>query len=217
MEKAHRDVLNLLLQVLDDGRLTDSKGTVVDFKNTVIIFTSNVGSQAIVDIKDDGTEEGGGRGEEMRRRVQEAMRREFTPEFLNRCETVIFNSLGRKELRGIVRLEMQNLEDRVKDRGFKIEVGDEVLDYLAEIGFDGVFGARPLKRIIQREVERGLAKMILSSEVNDGDTVVVGIDENDRVSLKVVDNPTSPDTHGKLRILSPASVRPSWVQGGTPP
>ena len=186
VEKAHRDVLNLLLQVLDDGRLTDSKGTVVDFKNTVIIFTSNVGSQAIMELAQGGEEDIGGKGEEMRRRVQEAMRREFTPEFLNRCETVIFNSLGKDDLRGIVKLEMNNLEERVKDRGFKIKVQDEVLDYLAEIGFDGVFGARPLKRVIQREVERGLAKMILASEVGEGDLVHVGVDENDRVKLSVV-------------------------------
>lgn len=187
VEKAHRDVLNLLLQVLDDGRLTDAKGNVVDFKNTVIIFTSNVGSQAIVELaQEGGSEEGGGKGEEMRRRVQEAMRREFTPEFLNRCEAVIFNSLGKDDLRGIVKLEMSNLEERVKDRGFKIRVREEVLDYLAEIGFDGVYGARPLKRVIQREVERWLAKMILSSEVGEGDLVDVEIDENDRVKLSVV-------------------------------
>jgi ATP-dependent Clp protease ATP-binding subunit ClpB len=114
------------------------------------------------------------------------MRREFSPELLNRCEAVIFNSLGKDDLRGIVKLEMSNLEERVKDRGFKIRVRDEVLDYLAEIGFDGVYGARPLKRVIQREVERQLAKMILSSEVGEGDIVDVEIDENDRVKLSVV-------------------------------
>ena len=184
MEKAHRDVLNVLLQVLDDGRLTDAKGNVVDFRNTVIIFTSNVGSSSIMEM---GEVEGEAGRSEMLRRVTDATRREFTPEFLNRNEIVVFDALSRSDLRGIVKLEMKGLEGRVRDRGFKLDVSDDVLDYFAEAGYDGVFGARPLKRVIQREVERELARLILSDGVGDGDLVRVGVDKgSDMVKLKVV-------------------------------
>ncbi|GMH60675.1 hypothetical protein TL16_g03101, partial [Triparma laevis f. inornata] len=169
MEKAHRDVLNILLQVLDDGRLTDSKGNVVNFRNTIIIFTSNVGSSAI--MEKDGTVES--RRSEMLQRVQEATRSEFAPEFLNRNELVVFESLGKSDLRGIVKLEMKGLERRVEEKGFSLSVEEEVLDYLAEVGYDGVFGARPLKRVIQREVEKQLAQLILKGEVGEGDDVRV--------------------------------------------
>ena len=179
MEKAHRDVLNVLLQVLDDGRLTDAKGNVVNFRNTIIIFTSNVGGQSIMEVGPVADEMGRA---EMLKRVTEATRREFAPEFLNRNEIVVFNPLSKADLRGIVRLEMKGLEGRVADKGFSLSVGDDVLDYLATIGYDGVFGARPLKRVIQREVERELARLILGSEVEEGDVVRVGVEGAPRVT-----------------------------------
>jgi len=183
MEKAHRDVLNVLLQVLDDGRLTDGKGTQVNFRNTVVVFTSNVGSSAIMDLArtdGDGVDQG-----EMRARVTEAMRMEFTPEFLNRNEAVIFKSLGREDLRSIVALEMKGLGKRLLDKGIKMVVEDAALDYLAEVGFDGVFGARPLKRVIQREVEVNLSKKILSDDMGEGDEVVVRVGGDERIECIV--------------------------------
>ncbi|GMH62935.1 hypothetical protein TrST_g9897 [Triparma strigata] len=185
MEKAHRDVLNILLQVLDDGRLTDSKGNVVNFRNTIIIFTSNVGSSAIMEAAEKEGISPEAQRAEMLQLVQEATRKEFAPEFLNRNELVVFSSLSKSNLRGIVSLEMSSLESRVHDKGFTLSVEDDVLDYLAEIGYDGVFGARPLKRVVQREVERGLAMLILKGEVGGGDDVRVYIDGTDRVKLEV--------------------------------
>ena len=171
MEKAHPDVYNVLLQILDDGRVTDSKGTVVNFKNTVIIFTSNVGSQDILDLN--GSSEAVDQ-EIMRQRVTDAMKERFRPEFLNRIdEYVIFNSLSKTDLRGIVKLEVSKLEGRLKDRQITMSMSDAALDYLAETGFDPVYGARPLKRTIQRELETIVAQGILRGDYADGDTIVV--------------------------------------------
>jgi ATP-dependent Clp protease ATP-binding subunit ClpB len=171
MEKAHPDVFNIMLQMLDDGRLTDSKGNVVNFSNTVVIFTSNVGSQDILDLEGRTDEEA---QETMRSRVTNAMREKFRPEFLNRLdEYVIFNSLSKDNLRGIVKLEAKRLEARLADRKITMELKESALDYLADVGFDPVYGARPLKRTIQRELETTIAQAILRGEIKDGDTVVV--------------------------------------------
>jgi ATP-dependent Clp protease ATP-binding subunit ClpB len=176
MEKAHRDVLNVLLQVLDDGRLTDGKGNVVNFRNTVVVFTSNVGSSAIMDLAK-SSEDGEYDEAEMKKQVIAAMRKEFTPEFLNRNEAVIFKSLSKVDLRKIVTLEMKGLESRLAEKQIKLDVSDEAMDFLAEIGYDVTFGARPLKRVIQKEVQKPMAKMILADSLRDGDVVKVTFDK----------------------------------------
>jgi ATP-dependent Clp protease ATP-binding subunit ClpB len=179
IEKAHPDVFNVFLQILDDGRVTDAQGHTVDFKNTIIIMTSNIGSQYILDIAGDDA-----RYEEMRSRVMEAMRSSFRPEFLNRVdETIIFHALKQSELRRIVQLQVARLSERLSDRKISLKLTDASLDFLAEVGYDPVFGARPLKRAIQRELETQIAKALLRGEFNDGDTIFVDI-ENERLSFK---------------------------------
>ena len=180
IEKAHPDVFNVMLQILDDGRVTDSQGRKVDFKNTIIIMTSNIGSQYILDLAGDDTQY-----EEMRSRVMEAMRSSFRPEFLNRIdEIIIFHSLNKAELREIVKLQVQRLEKRLADRKMSLKLSDSALDFLAEVGFDPVFGARPLKRAIQRELETQIAKSILRSEFNEGDTIFVDVGETERLEFR---------------------------------
>jgi ATP-dependent Clp protease ATP-binding subunit ClpB len=165
IEKAHPDVFNIMLQLLDDGRLTDSKGTTVNFRNCLCIFTSNIGSQDILDADDP---------EVMRERVTAAMRNHFRPEFLNRIdEHVIFNSLSKKDLRNIVKLETRRLTKRLDERQITLQLSDSALDHLADVGFDPVYGARPLKRTIQRELETVVARGILAGEFSDGDTIMV--------------------------------------------
>jgi len=179
IEKAHPDVFNIMLQILDDGRVTDSQGHTVDFKNTIIIMTSNIGSQFIQDISGDDT-----RYDEMRSRVMEAMRAQFRPEFLNRVdEFIIFHTLNKLELRQIVKLQTQRLSQRLSDRKMSIKLSDAAIDFLAEVGYDPVYGARPLKRAIQRELETAIAKAILRGEFTDGDTIFVDV-ENERLAFK---------------------------------
>ena len=173
MEKAHPDVFNVMLQLLDDGRLTDSKGNTVNFRNTICIFTSNVGSTDILDLN--GSSDIGDQ-ETMRARVTKAMKDQFRPEFLNRIdEQVIFNSLNKENLRSIVQLEAKELEKRLGEKQIRLSLSDEALDYLADIGFDPVYGARPIKRTIQRELETVIARGILSGSLTNGDTVEVGV------------------------------------------
>ena len=179
IEKAHPDVFNIMLQILDDGRVTDSQGRTVDFKNSIIIMTSNVGSQYILDIAGDDS-----KYEEMRDRVMESMRSSFRPEFLNRIdEIVIFHALRREELRRIVKIQVQRLEKRLGDRRMTLKLADAALDFIAEVGYDPVYGARPLKRIIQRQLETQIAKGILRGDYTDGDTIFVDI-ENERLAFK---------------------------------
>jgi len=179
IEKAHPDVFNIMLQILDDGRVTDAQGHTVDFKNSIIIMTSNIGSQYILDLAGDDS-----RYDEMHRRVMEAMRNSFRPEFLNRIdEIIIFHALQRQELRHIVQLQVARLAQRLNDRKMSLKLSDAALDFLAEVGYDPVFGARPLKRAIQRELETQIAKAILRGEFNDGDTVFVDV-ENERLAFK---------------------------------
>ncbi|MBE9031693.1 ATP-dependent chaperone ClpB [filamentous cyanobacterium LEGE 11480] len=179
IEKAHPDVFNIMLQVLDDGRVTDSQGRTIDFKNTIIIMTSNVGSQYILDVAGDD-----GRYEEMRGRVMEAMRTNFRPEFLNRIdELIIFHALKKSELREIVRLQTVRLGKRLVDRKMTLKLSEAALDFIAEVGYDPVYGARPLKRAIQREVETAIAKSILRGDFTEGDTIFVDV-ENERLAFK---------------------------------
>ncbi len=179
IEKAHPDVFNIMLQILDDGRVTDAQGHTVDFKNTIIIMTSNIGSQYILDLAGDES-----RYEDMRLRVMEAMRNSFRPEFLNRIdEIIIFHGLNKQELRQIVQLQVQRLEQRLGDRKMTLKLSAAALDFLAEVGYDPVYGARPLKRAIQRELETPIAKSILRGEFNEGDTIFVDV-ENERLAFK---------------------------------
>ena len=179
IEKAHPDVFNVMLQILDDGRVTDAQGHKVDFKNTVIIMTSNIGSQFILDIAGDDN-----RYDEMRSRVMDAMRTSFRPEFLNRIdEIIIFHALQKSELRQIVKLQTLRLGARLADRKMALKLSDSALDFLAEVGYDPVFGARPLKRAIQRELETQIAKAILRGEFTNGDTIFVDV-ENERLAFK---------------------------------
>jgi len=185
MEKAHPDVFNIMLQMLDDGRVTDSKGHVVNFRNTVIIFTSNVGSQDILDLNGSCDAEA---QVIMRERVTNAMKDKFKPEFLNRLdEYVIFNSLSKKDLRGIVKLEVARLEKRLSDRSITMELTEGALDFLADVGFDPIYGARPLKRTIQRELETKVAKGILRGDYIDGDTILVDGNDDRLIIEKVID------------------------------
>ena len=178
IEKAHPDVFNIFLQILDDGRVTDAQGRTVDFKNSIIIMTSNIGSQYILDISGDDT-----RYDEMRNRVMEAMRNSFRPEFLNRLdELIIFHSLQKSELRNIVQLQVDRLRQRLTDRKMALKLSSAALDFLAEVGYDPVFGARPLKRAIQRELETQIAKAILRGDFSDGDTIFVDV-QNERLAF----------------------------------
>ena len=179
IEKAHGDVFNIMLQILDDGRLTDSQGRVVDFKNTIIIMTSNIGSQYILDVAGDDT-----RYDEMRSRVMEAMRNSFRPEFLNRIdEIIIFHSLQKEQLREIVKLQVQLLRSRLEDQKMSLKLADIALDFVADIGYDPVYGARPLKRAVQRYLETPIAKSILRGEFKAGDTIFVDV-EDERLTFK---------------------------------
>jgi len=167
IEKAHPEVFNVLLQVLDDGRLTDGQGHTVDFKNTVIVMTSNVGSVYLQDLRR-------GQEEEVRRRVLEALRGQFRPEFLNRVdEVVIFSPLGMDEIREIVEIQMRRVRERLAERKLTLEWTEAARAHLAEAGFDPTYGARPLKRAIQREVLDPLALKVLEGEFREGDAVIV--------------------------------------------
>jgi ATP-dependent Clp protease ATP-binding subunit ClpB len=167
IEKAHPDVFNVLLQVLDDGRLTDGKGRVVSFKNTVIIMTSNLGSEWIAEAKDM-------EDVQIKTRIEETLRRHFRPEFFNRIDdAIVFHRLTREEIGEIVEIQLRSLAGTVADRGIRLTWTEEAKRYLAGRGFDPTFGARPLKRLIQKEVADALAGKILRSELGPGDAAQV--------------------------------------------
>ncbi len=167
IEKAHPDVFNVLLQVLEDGRLTDGQGRTVNFKNTVIIMTSNIGSQLILEVR--GSDERS--YQRMREQVLEALRRQFRPEFLNRVdEVVVFRALTEAELGKIVEIQLDGLRRRLVERRITLEVPEGARAHLARVGYDPVFGARPLKRVIQREVETPVARLIVAGKLRDGGT-----------------------------------------------
>jgi ATP-dependent Clp protease ATP-binding subunit ClpB len=172
IEKAHPDVFNALLQILDDGRLTDSHGRTVDFKNTVLILTSNLGSEWLLE----DVERGGRVTEETEKKVLAELRRRFRPEFLNRVdETVLFKALTRQELEKIVELQIALLRDRLAERRVELVLTDEARRWLAARGYDPSFGARPLKRLIQRELETRIGRAVIAGEVPDGARIEVGI------------------------------------------
>lgn len=169
IEKAHSDVFNILLQIMDDGRLTDGHGRTVDFKNTVIIMTSNIGSQWITELgeKDE---------EEMKKRITEAMKNNFKPEFLNRVDDiVIFHRLGMEQIEKIVEIQIESLKEILKSKKLSLKITDKAKKVLAKEGFDPVYGARPLKRVIQNEVQNVLAMKLLNGEIKEGDEVTVDV------------------------------------------
>ena len=175
IEKAHPDVFNVLLQILDDGRLTDGKGRTVDFTNTIIIMTSNVGSEWIGEL-------GASEEDEMRRRVTDALRAQFRPEFLNRIdETIIFKSLSLDQIKEIVDIQLRRLKELLCERKMDVELTDAAREMIAREGFDPVYGARPLKRALQREVQNPLAVRILEGEFKDGDTILVDVKDGGTV------------------------------------
>jgi ATP-dependent Clp protease ATP-binding subunit ClpB len=172
LEKAHTDVFNILLQLLDDGRLTDGQGRTVDFRNTIVIMTSNLGSAV---FRDEGLSL-----EKQREAILDDVRATFRPEFVNRIdEIVVFEPLTREHIRAIVDIQLGDLRRRLEDRKISLELADEALDLLANEGYDPAFGARPLKRLIQRELQDPLAMKLLSGEIRDGDTVRVGAREGE--------------------------------------
>jgi ATP-dependent Clp protease ATP-binding subunit ClpB len=164
IEKAHPEVFNTLLQILDDGRLTDGQGRTVDFRNTIIVMTSNIGSQYIAEATNEA---------QMKERVMEALRLHFRPEFLNRVDDIlIFHRLTLDQLRQIVDLQMARLRKLLEERHIELELTDKAKEFLAEAGYDPVYGARPLRRAIQRYVQDQLAPKLLSGDFKDGDTIL---------------------------------------------
>jgi len=177
IEKAHPDVFNVLLQVLDDGRLTDGQGRTVDFKNTLIIMTSNLGAEYLVNLGEDQDTDS------VREEVMSVVRGAFRPEFLNRVdEVILFHRLKKSEMGRIVRIQLKRLEDLLADRKITLKLGEDALKWLADKGYDPAYGARPLKRVIQREVQDPLAELILSGEILDGSTVQV-LEGSDRLNF----------------------------------
>jgi ATP-dependent Clp protease ATP-binding subunit ClpB len=184
VEKAHPDVFDVLLQVLDDGRLTDGQGRTVDFRNAILILTSNIGS---VFINDPSLSEEGKRDAALR-----AARENFKPEFINRLDDiVVFHSLGTEQLTAIVDIQVQRLAQRLADRRLTLDVTDGAREWLAINGFDPVYGARPLRRLVQTAIGDKLARSLLAGEVNDGDTLVVDVTD-DRTGLIVSGHQTAP-------------------------
>jgi len=180
VEKAHPDVFNVLLQVLDDGRLTDGQGRTVDFKNTVIVMTSNLGSHMIMQMA-------GSPSELIRQAVQAEVKQHFRPEFLNRIdEQVVFHALDESHIRSIAAIQLKILESRLAKMDMKLEVSAEALAEIAKVGFDPVFGARPLKRAIQQRIENPVAKMILEGRFGPKDVIPVDVDGSEFVFSRVV-------------------------------
>jgi ATP-dependent Clp protease ATP-binding subunit ClpB len=169
IEKAHRDVFNILLQVLDDGRLSDNHGHTVDFTNTIIVMTSNIGSQMIQELTREGCSE-----EEIRAAIKEALQERFLPEFLNRVdETIIFRPLDQQQIRKIVTFQIEHLKIQLEQAGLMLEVTEAAIDEIARRGYDPTFGARPLKRVIQQQVQNPLATEILKGEFPEGSVVKI--------------------------------------------
>ena len=184
VEKAHPDVFNVLLQVLDDGRLTDGQGRTVDFRNTLIIMTSNLGSEYLAAQAATGAGEGDD-VEAARPLVMDAVRRHFRPEFLNRIdEIILFHRLGREQMETIVRIQLQRVEKLLADRRMAISLDPAALHWIAERGYDPVYGARPLKRVIQKELVDVIARKLLAGELADGSVIAVTADEHGLVLEK---------------------------------
>jgi ATP-dependent Clp protease ATP-binding subunit ClpB len=176
VEKAHADVFNILLQVLDDGRLTDSQGRVVDFKNTVLIMTSNIASSQIMEAKKTDAD--------LKDALQKELRQFFRPEFLNRVDDiVIFHRLGEDQIESIVNIQLEGLRNRLAEKKIALELSKGALVYLAERGYDPVYGARPLKRLIQHDLVDKLALKLLDGEIKEGQTVKVDTNKDGELAI----------------------------------
>jgi ATP-dependent Clp protease ATP-binding subunit ClpC len=200
IEKAHPDVFNMLLQIFDDGHLTDAKGRKVDFRNTIIIMTSNVGSDLIrresnlgFAVKKDEVKTAEDQYAKMKEKVTEELKRVFKPEFLNRIDAqVVFHALSKEHIRQIVDLQLRDLEKQLVLKGITLEMTDAAKDWLGEKGYDHVFGARPLRRVIQNELEDRLSEALLQERFNPGDTVVIDVQGEDLVMDKKAAEPAEP-------------------------
>jgi ATP-dependent Clp protease ATP-binding subunit ClpB len=192
VEKAHPDVFNILLQVLDDGRITDSQGRTVDFRNTIIVMTSNIGSEHILSVAGDDSQY-----EEMRKRVTDALRIHFRPEFVNRVDDIIiFHTLSREELRKIITIQLKRIERLLADQKITIQLSEAAVTHLANVGYDPVYGARPLKRAIQRQLENAIATKILENTFVEGDTIMV----------ECVDNALTFNKKEKVKVSEPQTI-----------
>ena len=194
IEKAHPDVFNMLLQVLDDGYLTDSLGRKIDFRNTIIIMTSNIGARK---LKDFGTGVGFGTAakesqaaEYAKGVIENALKKAFAPEFLNRIDdVVVFNTLDKEHINQIIDIEMAKLINRIKDLGYELKLSKKAKDYIAEKGFDAEYGARPLKRAIQKYIEDALAEEIINSKIQEGDIISMDLDNKSDSLIIEVNSP----------------------------
>jgi ATP-dependent Clp protease ATP-binding subunit ClpC len=186
IEKAHPEVWNALLQILDDGRLTDGQGRVVDFRNTVLIMTSNLGTEYVTKGGTLGFLGSSGEGDQANQeKIEKALKNAFRPEFLNRIdEIILFSPLSKENMKKIVTLQMEDIRSRLAEHDLKVELTEVAVDWLANEGYDSAFGARPLKRALQKHVESPLSISMLSGEFTAGDTVVVDIEENEVVFTK---------------------------------
>ena len=177
IEKAHYDVFNVLLQILDDGRLTDSHGRTVDFKNTMVIMTSNIGSQNLIN-QSEKIQPGKTVQAEHKKIILDEVKLHFRPEFLNRVDdTVVFHSLHKEHMKGIIKIQLERLKKRLDERHISLKLSAKTIEFLTELGFDPVYGARPLKRTIQKELETALARALLSGEIKEGQHVIANIVE----------------------------------------
>ena len=180
IEKAHPDVFNVRLQVLDDGRITDSQGRTVDFKNTILIMTSNIGASYLLD----GIDDKGNISEEAQAQVMNDLRNHFRPEFLNRLdETILFKPLTKENIGGIIKLIIADLNRRLSDKELTVELTPQAQSYIVDNAYDPVYGARPLKRFIQKHVETLSAKLILADQVEEGDTILIDLQDGKLTAL----------------------------------
>ena len=180
VEKAHPDVFNIFLQILDDGRVTDSQGRTVDFKNTIIILTSNLGAQKILD----SIAKTGGITESTKEEIRTILKTQFRPEFLNRLdETIFFQALAKEQVYNIVRLLLESLIKRLAEQGITMEVGDDVVNWIVEVGYDINFGARPLKRAIQDEIETLVSRAIVADTVKKKDSIKIVVNKSNELEI----------------------------------
>jgi ATP-dependent Clp protease ATP-binding subunit ClpC len=196
IEKAHPEIFNMLLQIFDDGHLTDAKGRRVDFRNTIVIMTSNVGSDLIrkegnlgFSVSKDEASDAAAKHEKMKEKVLNAMKNVFRPEFINRLDaTIVFHSLTKTHIREIVTNEMKQVVEQLKTKGVTLELTDAALDWIGEKGYDPLFGARPLRRVIQSEIEDRLSEAVLEDRFKEGDKVKVDV-QNDEIVLENISEP----------------------------
>jgi ATP-dependent Clp protease ATP-binding subunit ClpB len=192
IEKAHYDVFNVLLQILDDGRLTDSHGRTVDFKNTLVIMTSNIGSQKLINQSEKEVP-GKTIQAEQKKLIMQELRQHFRPEFLNRVDdTVVFHPLQKEHMKGIIKIQLERLKKRLDERNISLKLAAKTIDFLTESGFDSVYGARPLKRSIQKELETALARAVLSGEIKDGQHVTANLVDG-KITFDLKSPPSSAD------------------------